>query len=378
MSYGNSYTFPALRGIQAGREYYVAMCPLKLLPKLFLFDESELPPELRAQRSINSSRVPEIARYILNNRQDYAFSAITACVDGAVQFEPAFDDPASIDIGNLVIPMSARFVINDGQHRRAAVEVALAEQPSLGDETIAVVFFVDAGLRRSQQLFADLNKHAVRPTKSIGILYDYRSPLATLARDLARDTPCFKGLTELEKTTLSNRSGKLFTLSGIYQATGALIGVRETDPISDRQRELAARFWTALGCVMPEWQRAIDRQVRCSVLRRDYVHAHGVVLHAIGLAGYTLLQEQPEKWEERLQRLRDLDWRRSATPLWGGRAMTGAQMSKAWQNIQLTAILIKKQLALPLSEAEEQCEERFQKARQEPAPRSYHDHDQPI
>ena len=33
-SLGYTYTFPALRGIQAGREYYVAMCPLKLLPRI--------------------------------------------------------------------------------------------------------------------------------------------------------------------------------------------------------------------------------------------------------------------------------------------------------------------------------------------------------
>lgn len=45
MSYGYTYTFPALRGIQARREYYVAMCPLKLLPKIFLFDEGSLPPD---------------------------------------------------------------------------------------------------------------------------------------------------------------------------------------------------------------------------------------------------------------------------------------------------------------------------------------------
>ena len=36
------YVFPAIRGIQAGREYYVSMCPLRLIPRIFLFDEDEL------------------------------------------------------------------------------------------------------------------------------------------------------------------------------------------------------------------------------------------------------------------------------------------------------------------------------------------------
>jgi DNA sulfur modification protein DndB len=60
--------------------------------------------------------------------------------------------------------MSSRFLINDGQHRRAAIEEALKVRPEFGDETISVVFFIDAGLENSQQMFADLNKHAVRPT----------------------------------------------------------------------------------------------------------------------------------------------------------------------------------------------------------------------
>ena len=61
------YNFPAIRGIQAGREYYASMCPLRLIPRIFLFDEDELNPELRAQRILNKSRIPEMARYLLAN-----------------------------------------------------------------------------------------------------------------------------------------------------------------------------------------------------------------------------------------------------------------------------------------------------------------------
>ena len=62
-----SYVFPAIRGVQAGREYYVSMCPLRLLPRLFSFGEEELVPELRAQRTLNKARVPDIARFIVEN-----------------------------------------------------------------------------------------------------------------------------------------------------------------------------------------------------------------------------------------------------------------------------------------------------------------------
>ena len=66
---GETYGFDAIRGIQAGREFYVAMCPLKIIPKLFVFTEFDLPPELRAQRTLRASRIPAIKNYILNNLQ---------------------------------------------------------------------------------------------------------------------------------------------------------------------------------------------------------------------------------------------------------------------------------------------------------------------
>jgi DNA sulfur modification protein DndB len=365
MSHGYTYTFPALRGIQAGCEYYVAMCPLKLLPKIFLFNEAPIPPELRAQRTLNTARVPEIARYILENPHDYAFSAITASIDGEVWFEPANMGDGTSDVGRLVVPMSARFVINDGQHRRAAIETALEENPDFGDETIAVVFYLDTGLRRSQQLFADLNKHAVRPTKSLGVLYDYRDPLAELARQLAQSAMPFKGLTELEKTTISNRSIKLFTLSAIYQATGALLDKRKNDPIDDAEKELALHFWNELTKVIPEWQLVVNRQVTSAELRLDYVHAHSVGLHALGLAGCALLCQHPNDWLSHLQHLRNIDWSRNNIAVWEGRAMSGGQMSKSRRNVQATATFLKKTLGLTLTPAEQQAEDRFVSVRQE-------------
>lgn len=280
MSFDYSYNFPALRGIQAGQLYYVAMCPLNLLPRLFIFDDASLPPKLRAQRTLNTARIPEISKYMLDNPKTYAFSALTASIDSEVQFETLTKSENSEALGILTVPMSARFIINDGQHRRAAIEAALEERPEFGKETIAVVFYLDSGLKRSQQLFADLNQHAVKPTKSLNILYDSRDPLAELARYLAEKAKPFKGLIEMEKTTISNRSIPLFTLSAVYQATQSLLNKRRGEKVNKDERALALNFWNELIQVFPEWQLAAKKQVRSAELRRDYVHAHGVVLHA--------------------------------------------------------------------------------------------------
>ncbi|OQA17550.1 MAG: hypothetical protein BWY63_02350 [Chloroflexi bacterium ADurb.Bin360] len=360
MSYGYTYTFPALRGVQSGREYFVAMCPLKLLPRIFLFDEAPLPPEVRAQRSLNTARIPEITRYILQNRDDYAFSAITASIDGEVRFEPADMGDGTTDVGRLVVPMTARFVINDGQHRRAAIEKALEECPELGNETIAVVFFLDIGLQCTQQLFADLNKHAVRPTKSLGILYDHRDQMADLCRRLINRVDIFKGLTETEKTSISNRSTKVFTLSSIYQATSELLNKRGKSPeVTQAEENLVIAYWQSLGNTIPEWRLVKEKRISAGELRRDFVHVHGVVLQAMGCMGSDLLALYPADWQERLKVLATVDWARTNVGLWEGRAMIHGRISRARTSITLTVNVLKSVLDLPLNPEEKRAEDEF-------------------
>ncbi|OHB26292.1 MAG: DNA sulfur modification protein DndB [Phenylobacterium sp. RIFCSPHIGHO2_01_FULL_69_31] len=349
------YVFPAIRGVQAGREYYVSMCPLRLIPKIFLFNEEELTPELRAQRTLNKARVPDIARYITDNPQGYVFSAITASVDADLEFEPTSEQNASL--GLLRIPMAGQFIINDGQHRRAAIEVALRDNPRLGDESIAVVFFSDIGLARSQQMFADLNRYAIRPATSISILYDHRDRGAELVRQLIQQAPPFRDLVEMERSNLSLRSRRLFTFSAIYQATSALLG-DTSDEDFDANLALAAQFWTDAARHLPEWEQVRRGRLAASEVRQDLIHSHGVVLHALGKVGAALLRADPKGWTKRLAGLSDIDWSRN-NPDWSGRAVMRGRLSKATTNVLLTANYIKQRIGLELTPEDQRVEDAF-------------------
>lgn len=354
---GYSQLFPALRGTQAGQDFYIAMCPMRLLPKIFVFDDEELPPELRAQRMLNRQRIPEIARYLVDNRSSYVISAITASVDASVRFQVQSEVGAGTSIGTLLVPMEAQLLINDGQHRRAAIEEAIRECPELRDDHVPVLFFIDKGLKRSQQMFADLNKHAVRPSDSIGTLYDQRDPSSELARYLAMSVEGFKGMTEMEKSSLSNRSTKLFTLSGIKHASRALLRKMRNDSITTEESELVREFWSAVIEQIPDWGLAKRREVSTSDLRQNFVHAHGVALQALGSAGADLVSEEPIQWQEVLKNLRTIDWSRSNESVWEGRALVHGRVSKARTNVRLTSNYIKLQLGLQLN-ADEQTLER--------------------
>ena len=342
------YGFDAIRGVQAGREFYVAMCPMKIIPKLFIFNEFDLPAEIRAQRTLRAARIPAITNYIVNNPKDYLFSSLTASVDGKMRFSPSPSLGEEGKQGRLYISMNSKLLINDGQHRRKAIEEALKTMPELGNDSISVVFFADKGLKRSQQMFADLNKHAVKPTTSLGILYDHRDAYSTFIVKLANEIEIFRDRVELEKTTISNRSTKFFTLSGISEAVKHLLS-HNTKIISEEQEKFVAEFWNEVARNIPEWNLLLEKKVSSGELRKNFVHSHSNLLSTLGIVGAILLKKYPNEWKEKLKGLRELGWSRT-DKMWDGRLVMEGKMSKTKIGMELAANAILNSLGIPLDE----------------------------
>ena len=364
MDVGFTYSFPALRGIQAGREYYVAMCPLKLIPKIFLFDEDEVPPDFRAQRVVNKNRIPEIAEYILANPKDYVFSSLTASIDGNVTFKPFDKSEEFPSIGKLLIPMDSRFLINDGQHRRAAIEEALKINPDLGSETISVVFYRDEELRRSQQMFSDLNRHAVNTTRSIGILYDSRDALALLTKQVIDTNDILRALTDKENSSLSKFSPKLFTLSNIYSANTALLALVKGDDISAADAAFVTEYWRLITAHLDEWAKVKQKEMTAHDLRLHFIHSNGIVLEAFGHIGNYLYRNNVVEWPAYVARLAQIDWSRTNDADWLDRVYNHrGRINKNSVGIKLTTNRIKMLIGLPLSLSEQTLEAQFTESR---------------
>jgi len=354
-----TYGFDAIRGVQAGHEFYVVMCPLKIIPKLFIFNDYDIPPELRAQRILRESRIPAIKNYILNNPNDYTFSSLTASVDGTMKFTPAPSLGEDGKLGRLYIGMDSRLLINDGQHRRKAIEEALKERPELGHEMISVVFFQDTGLKRSQQMFSDLNKNAVKPTKSLNILYDHRDEFSKFIVSLVNLIEIFEGRVELEQTSISNRSTKVFTLSGVSDASLRFLGKsRVGAKISDEEKSLVKEFWEQVSKNMPEWQLLLDNKITPFELRKGFVNTNTNLLNALGITGNVIREQHPDNWKEKIRGFKNIDWSRS-NPEWEGRLMINGQMTKLAKGIELAANTILKKCGITLSEDRLQYESRL-------------------
>ena len=347
-----SYHFPAVKGIQAGREYYISMVPLKLLSRLFPAEEEIVLPEHRAQRRINEARIPEIKNYILENRDTYVFSALSASIDGEFKFTPYMDT----DVGLFEVDMESIFLINDGQHRKAAIEAAMKEDPTLEKETISIVFFNDEGLARSQQMFTDLNKHAVKTSNSLATLYDSRDEIAVATRTVIDAIPFFKRYTDKERDILGKNSSSLFTLNMIYKANQKIM---HGDKCSEEDASFLLQYWKLVADNIIEWQEVLNKTLTKKALRENYIVTLAITISALGKLGRFFYDNRDYKMTDYLPELQKVDWLRSNS-MWVGRTIReNGKGLNSEEAISLTCAVIKREIGLPLTKEEKQKEKQI-------------------
>lgn len=348
------YQFPAVKGRQAGKDYYICMIPLGLMSRIFITDYSDVAAEHRAQRRLNESRIPEICDYILSNRDSYVFSALAASVDGEMQFVQAGSNE---NVGVLEIDMSASFLINDGQHRKAAIDAAIAEDDSLKDETIAVVLYKDQGLQRSQQMFTDLNKHAVTTSKSLNTLYESKDPVALITKKTVDSIPFFRKYTDKEKDNLSKYSSNIFTLNTFHEANKRIYKVI---PNPKKAEQLIYSFWNNVVINMREWNEMDNGELSKKSLREDYITTQGLIILSLGRLCEFYCANPEIHMIQSLKGLKKIDWLRNNEECWMNRAIKpNGKINRNAQGIFLTYIQIKRLLSLPITNEELKKEQKM-------------------
>ena len=253
------------------------------------------------------------------------------------------------------------FVINDGQHRAAAIAAALKENSDIGRERISVLLFAQEDLDRLQQMFSDLNRFVHKTSKSLDILYDHRDHLSALTMEMAELVGPFKGMIDKEKTAIPLRSPKLVTLSALYDANAELLGTKIGAPGSKDFREklaLATEYWNEVARAIPDWQRVKDGDLKAPALRQEKISTHGVILRALGGVGNALLATYPQDWREHMEAMRHIDWRKSVgarvNPLWDNVCIVAGSVASNRQARKATGAVLKELVGLPLEAQEKQ------------------------
>ncbi len=347
----------ALQYTKVNMQFQLSEVTLYDLEKLLTGLKETVRSGVAEKDAITQSEEEYISKYILDNRDNYVFSALAASIDGKFSFKPNKENK---DIGVLDVSMDARFLINDGQHRKAAILEALKEDETLENETIPIVFFEDKGLTRSQQIFTDLNKNAVKTSNSISELYDSRDTLAVITRNVVNANEFLNAYTDKERDILGKYSSNLFTLNTFYTANKYIF---QTAGIKSKKRDEAflERFWNSVAKNMVQWHELQSKEITKVDLRENYIATQGIVIQALGRVGRYFFEHPESNIEEKLKGLRKINWKRNAKQ-WQLRAIreNGRIITNKHAAI-LIANMIKEAVGIPLTDDEKSAEENFKK-----------------
>lgn len=346
---------PAMRGKMGSRTYYACLMPLEAIQSMFKFDPEErqwpdLSPEQREQRVLNKTRLPAITSYILENEDDFLFASITASYKSEPIFIPSSMSEGDGNIGLLKLKLGDELTINDGQHRCGAIVEAVKKNPALSSQTISVLLFPWESTERVQQMFTDLNRHVVKTSKSLDVLFDKRDPISIATMFALDRVPVFRELTEKVETSLKVKSTKIFTLAALYDANSDLLKEHQDDEVEANAKRLV-EYWSAVAAHMDDWTKVLKGQRTSTELRAESISAHSTVLRALGGLGSELMK-QDDDWRGRLAALGDIDWSKR-NPDWQNVCIVANSVVSNRQARAATKAYIKGRLGMGLTDAEE-------------------------
>ncbi|WP_231878316.1 DNA sulfur modification protein DndB, partial [Oleiphilus sp. HI0117] len=163
---------------------------------------------------------------------------------------------------------------------------------------------------------------------------------------------------DLENSSLSKKSNKLFTLSSIKHANRALLKKKRKDKLTESDVEIAKAFWTQLSQALPFWKLVREGKIAASSVREDNLFSHGIIIQAIATLGSYLLSQHPENWQNYVKQLEDVNWSKS-NHLWDGRSIIFGRMTKTKSANLLTVNALKLHLGIELDPEEKVLEDSF-------------------
>lgn len=274
----------------------------------------------------------------------------------------------------LVIPPSVKLEITDGGHRKAAIDQALDELPEeqaehLRNDAIAVMITIESDLAQIHQDFADASKTKALPKSQLAA-YDRRNPANGIVLDLIDDSRLLKGRVDSTSKTLSKNSNRLFLTNQVrqmvkellvgsyaladdqFEARAISILVSADSPAYARERERFAKFLDRFTEAVPILRNiaAMDNSGFSGERVRDLRMEGWVCLMATGLVivgriGYLLFKHEVADWQTYVDRLGEIDWRKSGE-LWQGNIIRDGKVMTQQVPVRLAVQAVRNAIGL--------------------------------
>jgi DNA sulfur modification protein DndB len=207
-------SFPAIVGQQGDRKFYQLILTNRELTTCFATSPCASPNE-KSQRELDSKHAAKIAKYIVDNPQEYALGSLTYAVDQPCHFVP---NELGSNVGILHIPASSSIHSLDGQHRRKGLTDALLENGSIANECSAVMLYEESNPDKRRQMFSDFNSTPKKVSATLTVQFDSRNPYKRAAKTIVAEHHLLEGVVEMTRPSIVSGSDKIWTLGGISDA----------------------------------------------------------------------------------------------------------------------------------------------------------------
>lgn len=304
--------------------------------------------EVRAatNRPVMPEHVESVKKYLKSNMgAKYILPPITLNARHPISvYGPDYE--STVRAVTIVIPPGVRLEITDGGHRKCAIDALIGEldddtRDALFQDAVAVMITIEDDISQIHQDFADASKTKPLPKSQLAA-YDRRNPANGVVLDMIERCELFRGRIDSTSQTLSKNSPKLFLTNQVRQMVKELlIGAYA---MADEQFEQKARdvlgatgssayiqeldrFITFLRRVtqaIPVFRNIVGvpptgvASMKIADLRSEgWVCLQATGLVVIGRIGYELIKNDIVDWESYVDRLGEIDWRRTSA-IWQG------------------------------------------------------------
>ncbi|HQZ33561.1 MAG TPA: DNA sulfur modification protein DndB [Ilumatobacteraceae bacterium] len=315
-----SFTFPAIRGQMGDTQFFQAIIRASdlasvAIPASELVEWGQWTIAERFQRDIGVRRVQEELIPYLVRSKDRFFGSLIVLV-----FEPAVFDFEPLEVAKAGTPAAYReiaekmgfltidggkLVALDGQHRLVALREIVAGRAdaqgefsgAVADDELCVVFVRHESLEKTRRIFNKVNRHARPTTPTDNIITSEDDGYAIVARWLVDSAPPLglssplpplalfdsrgEPLVEWRSAALPTNSGKLTTLSTVYQTVEAILDANGIERFDEKHRvnrpantelekayQWSAQWWSAVLDGMQAYTVARKQPWRIADLRR--------------------------------------------------------------------------------------------------------------
>ncbi|MBQ1069301.1 MULTISPECIES: DNA sulfur modification protein DndB [Micromonospora] len=340
--------FPCVVFKQGRRTMVSTSFPLQFVRRHVASDSAQKngSPREHTNRPLIPEHAKSIHQYLVANPDDYILPPVTLNTDSMPSLHVQKAVGAPTRLGYIIVHDGTRFHVTDGQHRLAAlagypqgrthVPGALADNPKLTEDGLAVLIVIESNRGRIQQDFADAAQTKQIPASLLAV-YNTREPVNQVLARITDESKLLHGRIDELGKTLPKASQKLFLLNQIRGMVKSLLfgdyalaedtlsRMAATRLATQEQRdEFVAETLNMLGVLtelMEPWSEIAQLPTSGSgadkivALREKWVNLTATGINVIGTVVYEINRHtvDPEQRAAYYRKLAvEIDWRRSA------------------------------------------------------------------